>query len=233
MSDEYLWDRSGEPDPEVERLEQLMGTLAFSPARMPVLGARLVEEPRSRLGWRYVLGAALLTAAATLLLIGGWERLDGSRQQIELELVDVAPVTAPAGPASDEPRALTPAEPQPGDPQRVGPVPPRVEPLAPSSPERGPTMVLGRRPTAEAAREALVRVRDQAKACGPLHRAVPGTTVTVKLSIEAGTGRVAEATAQRDHQGTALGRCVAEALAEARFPPSGEKWGLTYGVTMK
>lgn len=31
MSDEYLWDRSGPPDPEIARLEQLLGTLRHAP----------------------------------------------------------------------------------------------------------------------------------------------------------------------------------------------------------
>jgi len=40
VSDKYLWDRSGPPDPEVVRLEQLLGTLRSTrPASAPVLPA--------------------------------------------------------------------------------------------------------------------------------------------------------------------------------------------------
>jgi hypothetical protein len=31
MNDEYLWDKSGEPDPEIQQLEQILGTLRFQP----------------------------------------------------------------------------------------------------------------------------------------------------------------------------------------------------------
>jgi len=31
MNDEYLWDKSGEPDPEIQELEQILGTLRYQP----------------------------------------------------------------------------------------------------------------------------------------------------------------------------------------------------------
>ena len=37
MNDRYLWDRSGPPDPEVERLEELLAPLAHRPAGRPAL----------------------------------------------------------------------------------------------------------------------------------------------------------------------------------------------------
>ena len=72
MSDDYLWDRSGPPDRDVERLEQLLGALRTTPA-MP-------EWPATpaRAGWS---GRAFLTAAATLLVACGgvlWLTLAGS-----------------------------------------------------------------------------------------------------------------------------------------------------------
>src|SRR5260370_42657465 len=41
MSDEYLWDRSGEPDPEIERLEE-----ALRPLRAPQPTPEWRPEPR-------------------------------------------------------------------------------------------------------------------------------------------------------------------------------------------
>jgi len=55
MSDDYLWDGSGEPDPEVQRLEKLLQQARYRPA------ARRFVLPRSRL--------ALPIAAAVVLLI--------------------------------------------------------------------------------------------------------------------------------------------------------------------
>jgi hypothetical protein len=64
MSDEYLWDGSGTPDRDVQRLEQLLGRLKSSTAapRLPVRVAAW-RTPR-------FLAPALTVAAAVLLLVG-------------------------------------------------------------------------------------------------------------------------------------------------------------------
>ncbi len=80
MREDYLWDRSGPPDPEVERLERLLAPLSYrgapaAPARKP---------------WRAMAAAAaVVLAAASLWRFDnppgpntGWEvaRLDGAAQ---------------------------------------------------------------------------------------------------------------------------------------------------------
>lgn len=70
MNDDYLWDRSGEPDPDVERLERQMSLLAqknpapplISP--VPLTNAASVPARRSR-------AYAGLAAAATLAIVAG------------------------------------------------------------------------------------------------------------------------------------------------------------------
>lgn len=54
MSDEYLWDRSGEPDPEVTRLEHLLS------------GYRYREKPR-----RMMQARVILAIAASVVIIAG------------------------------------------------------------------------------------------------------------------------------------------------------------------
>jgi len=36
MNDNYLWDRSGEPDPEIQKLEELLGTLRYQPRPLEI-----------------------------------------------------------------------------------------------------------------------------------------------------------------------------------------------------
>ena len=36
MSENYLWDRSGEPDPEVQNLEEILGTLRYQPQPLEI-----------------------------------------------------------------------------------------------------------------------------------------------------------------------------------------------------
>jgi hypothetical protein len=60
MNDDYLWDKSGEPDPEIQRLEQILGTLRYQekPLELP-------EEVRPS---RSTNHAFLLAIAATVLI---------------------------------------------------------------------------------------------------------------------------------------------------------------------
>lgn len=84
MSDEYLWNRSGPPDPEIERLERLLGRLRTTPAA-PEWPAQLA--PRTRVaGPLLALAAGLILAcAAAIWTIGriaepSWSvvRVDGT-----------------------------------------------------------------------------------------------------------------------------------------------------------
>jgi len=81
MSD-YLWDKTGEPDAETERLENLLGQLRFQPtpfdlpAELPVRETRVARTPRSVVTWPRLALAASLTLA---VLAGTWLML---RQQV-------------------------------------------------------------------------------------------------------------------------------------------------------
>jgi len=67
MSDDYLWDGSGTPDPDVQRLEALLGRL-----RTPSAGAPAPRLPQPPIRWRTprYLGPALAAAAAVIVMIG-------------------------------------------------------------------------------------------------------------------------------------------------------------------
>ena len=62
MSDDYLWNRSGTPDPEVERLEKLLAPLAHDAPLDELRVARKRRRP-----W-FVLGIAVAAAAAALAI---------------------------------------------------------------------------------------------------------------------------------------------------------------------
>jgi hypothetical protein len=67
MEDNYLWDRSGEPDPEIQKLEELLGALRYEP--------RALEIPHQiQLGRRRSFLPAISIAAAIALLavLLGW-----------------------------------------------------------------------------------------------------------------------------------------------------------------
>jgi len=67
MNDDYLWDRSGEPDPEVERLERVLGKYRYqAKALSPALRSQLAVR---RGGW---IKFAAVAAAILVVLAGFW-----------------------------------------------------------------------------------------------------------------------------------------------------------------
>lgn len=68
MNDNYLWDRTGQPDPEIQKLEELLGTLRYQP--------RPLEIPSNvSIGSRRSVYVPMTIAAAIILatiLFGLW-----------------------------------------------------------------------------------------------------------------------------------------------------------------
>ena len=67
MNEDYLWDRSGEPDPEVERLERVLGKYRYQPT--PVSPALRSQLSQRQSGW---MKLAAIAAAILLILAGLW-----------------------------------------------------------------------------------------------------------------------------------------------------------------
>jgi hypothetical protein len=70
--DDYLWDRSGEPDPEIEELERLLGTLRYQPRPLDIPAG--LAPGRKRTSFPHFLAIAA-TILMTLLGVGLWLRL--------------------------------------------------------------------------------------------------------------------------------------------------------------
>ena len=60
MKDDYLWDKSGQPDPEIQKLEEILGTLRYQPKPL-----ELPQDLAATRRWNYV---PVLAIAASLLL---------------------------------------------------------------------------------------------------------------------------------------------------------------------
>ena len=82
MSDRYLWDRTGPPDPEVQRLEELLAPLAHRPAA----GPRLTVVPARSRPWRALAAAAAVVLAAAALV--RFEASDGGPTRWQIARVD-------------------------------------------------------------------------------------------------------------------------------------------------
>ena len=82
-NDDYLWDRTGEPDPEIQELEQVLATLRYQPRPLDIPDGIVPSRKR-------VLFPRLLAIAATIaimLLGAGLWLSQHSRQRSEVSKV--------------------------------------------------------------------------------------------------------------------------------------------------
>jgi len=67
MSEEYLWDKSGEPDPEIQQLEQILGSLRYQPSALELPTETVTEHRKSYLPLLAIAATLVLTVFAGLL----------------------------------------------------------------------------------------------------------------------------------------------------------------------
>jgi hypothetical protein len=96
MNDNYLWDRTGEPDAEIQQLEELLGTLRYQPQPLQIPAATTIRRKRTFIPLAIAAGIALLLIGAAL-----WFRFAKSNQR---------PIEqASRSPQSVAPQEITPA----------------------------------------------------------------------------------------------------------------------------
>jgi hypothetical protein len=109
MNDNYLWDRSGEPDPEIQQLEEILGTLRYQPRALEI-------PPHIQLGRRRTFFPAMAIAAAIALfavLLGLW--FSFNRRPLRTS-------EARNGSQIDQPANTTPSSSKSGNETEVAPV---------------------------------------------------------------------------------------------------------------
>jgi hypothetical protein len=97
MNDNYLWDRSGEPDPEIQKLEDILGTLRYQPRALEI-------PPNLQVGRRRNFFLPL-TIAATIafvaVVLGLW--FSFNRRQAPASVANNnSPVDQPTTPRSPD-----------------------------------------------------------------------------------------------------------------------------------
>jgi hypothetical protein len=120
MNDNYLWDRTGDADAEVQRLEELLGTLRYQPKPLQIPSSITIGRKRSY-GW-----LAIAAAVAVMVIAAGiWFRVRTSALTPPTEASRdqrVAPLT-PNAPSSEPERVAVNKVPAPPNmvrqPQRI------------------------------------------------------------------------------------------------------------------
>jgi len=86
MKDDYLWDGTGDPDPEVERLEQMLSVYKYQPKKLD-----LPARPGAWFSPRLAAAAALILMAVA----GLWVFINRDNQAPQIVATDNAPVDSP------------------------------------------------------------------------------------------------------------------------------------------
>lgn len=115
MNEDYLWDRTGEADKEIEELERVLGKLKYQPRRLDIpVGVNVGHK-----SWPLRALAIAATLALIMLSAGLWRSRQGSLQlqtartanssPAEKGLESPAPTSSTASSAGEAARASIPA----------------------------------------------------------------------------------------------------------------------------
>ena len=66
MNDDYLWDKTGEPDPQIQQLEEILGTLRYQPKPLEIQETPLPQRQR------YALARHRRSVVLAILAGGIW-----------------------------------------------------------------------------------------------------------------------------------------------------------------
>ena len=114
MNDNYLWDKSGEPDPEVQELEEILSALRYQPKQLEI-PAHIRPQRRSYLTRGLAIAAAIALVA---LGLGVWRATNRTAkpqglavsQPNRVESSDKAPVQKTAAREIEEVKPSTQPE---------------------------------------------------------------------------------------------------------------------------
>ena len=93
MNDDYLWDKSGEPDPQIQQLEEILGSLRYQPKPLNLPKELSRSQRRNYLPWLAIAATVVMALSAGF----AWLQLRG--QDASIPTVAIAtPATPIIGP---------------------------------------------------------------------------------------------------------------------------------------
>ena len=105
MNDNYLWDRTGEPDPEIQKLEELLGELRYQPQPLHIPANLTVGRKRSFYLPMTIAAAIIMVAILSALWFQFSRRPDAPTLQSKQD-VPVTPTKVPQPESIPEPKTV-------------------------------------------------------------------------------------------------------------------------------
>ena len=90
MNDDYLWDKTGEPDPQVQQLEEILGTLRYQQKALEIPEDLPLPRRRNHFPWLAIAAGVLLAILAGGLWLSTRSRGEAPSQ--EAKVTQPAPV---------------------------------------------------------------------------------------------------------------------------------------------
>jgi hypothetical protein len=92
MNDDYLWDRTGKPDPEIQELEELLGTLRYQPRPLRIPRDLTIARRRP-----FVLPVSIAAAIIMVAVLSAlWFHFNRKSTPQKIEARQEAPIPSPA-----------------------------------------------------------------------------------------------------------------------------------------
>ena len=139
MKDDYLWDRTGEPDPEIQQLEEILGELRYEPRPFEVPAEEKFNRERS---FFRVSAPRLAIAAAIAMLVvglGAWVMLQQAKQAQTPSVAQTSNQPSNTPPANQTPGTVASRSPEPQPERADVPAPRTQRPLLANRVRRLPT----------------------------------------------------------------------------------------------
>ena len=175
MKEDYLWDKTGEPDPEIQQLEEILGTLRYQPK--PLELPHDIPMPRQRRN-HFPLVAIAASVMLALLAAGVWLRVR-TQSESQPSYVNVTPQAVDEKPAVAKKNDEEVKE-QKIEQVRKGGLPPLTRP----SKHRSSTTVLAKREREEALaakQQVMLALRLASEKLSLVHKKTHNTTPTNQI----------------------------------------------------
>jgi LysM repeat protein len=85
MNDDYLWNKTGQPDPEIQQLEEILGTLRYQPKPLVIPDDVRVPRRRNYFPLLAIAASILLAIVAGSIWLRTRSRTEAPKQQAHVE----------------------------------------------------------------------------------------------------------------------------------------------------